>query len=191
MDFWTPPCFLNLKKSNRRAPNPSKFAPICTRHPKKTKTNMCKFAPPRPRLFRFLNFRIIIRGVPSQRGTEPGLDTYQICIQARFDTYQIHFLIKKIQRKTLKTCTEHSVALDARDERKLAVPPFRLFRPNSLQTYTISHPSCKTPQQRTHWQREVQIGVGLVRAEATSTLKFGRPSMEAFLGHPREPLSGY
>ena len=43
-----------------------------------------------------------------------GLDTYQICIQASFDTYQIPFLIKKIQRKTFKTCTEHSVALDAR-----------------------------------------------------------------------------
>ena len=34
--------------------------------------------------------RIIIRGVPSQEST--GLDTYQICIQARFDTYQIPFL---------------------------------------------------------------------------------------------------
>ena len=134
------------------------------------------------------------------RGT--GLDTYQICIQARFDTYQIPSLRtpkspkvpgecweecrekgdcwgdcweqcrfsvfpKKpasrhcsqqssqqspfsrhssqhsprhfwgfgrsqscsrslgFQRKTLKTCTEHSVALD---DRKLAVPPFRLSR---------------------------------------------------------------
>ena len=35
--------------------------------------------------------RVIIRGVPGQGGT--GLDTYQICIQARFDTYQIPFLI--------------------------------------------------------------------------------------------------
>ena len=34
---------------------------------------------------------IIIRGVPRQGGT--GLDTYQICIQASFDTYQIPFLI--------------------------------------------------------------------------------------------------
>ena len=32
-----------------------------------------------------------IRGVPSQGGT--GLDTYQICIQARFDTYQLPILI--------------------------------------------------------------------------------------------------
>ena len=46
------------------------------------------------------------------------MDTYQICIRAQFDTYQIHFLInrkKKAERKTLKTwCTEHSVALDTR-----------------------------------------------------------------------------
>ena len=55
---------------------------------------------------------IIIRGVPWQGGT--GLDTYQICIQACFDTYQIPSLISKLQRKTLKTCTERGVALDAR-----------------------------------------------------------------------------
>ena len=42
------------------------------------------------------------------------MDTHQICIPACFDTYQIPFLKKKIQRKTLKTCTEHSVALDCR-----------------------------------------------------------------------------
>ena len=54
--------------------------------------------------------RIIIRGGTVTGGT--GLDTYQICI--RFDKYQIPFLVKKIHRKTLKTCTEHSVALDAR-----------------------------------------------------------------------------
>ena len=35
--------------------------------------------------------RLIMRGVPWQGGA--GLDTYQICIQARFDTYQIAFLI--------------------------------------------------------------------------------------------------
>ena len=39
-----------------------------------------------------------------------GLDTYQ----RRFDTYQIPFLIEKMQRKTPKTCTEHSIVLDAR-----------------------------------------------------------------------------
>ena len=37
-----------------------------------------------------------------------------MCIQARFDTYQLPFLIKKIQGKTLKTCTKHSVVLEAR-----------------------------------------------------------------------------
>ena len=40
-------------------------------------------------LFISLNFWIVIRGVPWQGGT--GLDTYQICIQARLDTYQIPF----------------------------------------------------------------------------------------------------
>ena len=38
-------------KKSQRAPNPSKFAPTRTRRPKKTKTNMYKFAPPRPRLW--------------------------------------------------------------------------------------------------------------------------------------------
>ena len=38
-----------------------------------------------------INIGIIIRGVPSQGGT--GLDTYQTCTQARFDTYQFPILI--------------------------------------------------------------------------------------------------
>ena len=83
------------------------------------------------------------------------MEKYQICIQACFDAYQIPFLIKRIQRKTLKTCTKHSVALDVR-ERKLAVPPFRLFR-QTLHKYLSGspkpHPSnphpCNMPQAKT------------------------------------------
>ena len=41
--------------------------------------------------------RIIIRGVPWQGGT--GLDTYRICIQARFDTYQIPFWYRKYRER--------------------------------------------------------------------------------------------
>ena len=39
----------------------------------------------------YLPLGIVIRGVPWQGGT--GLDAYQICIQARYDTYQIPFLV--------------------------------------------------------------------------------------------------
>ena len=53
-----------------------------------------------------------------------GLDTYQICIQARFDTYQIPFLTKKIQRKTLKRAPNTALRFTHVRERKLAVPPF-------------------------------------------------------------------
>ena len=56
-----------------------------------------------------------------------GLDAHQICIQARFDTYQIPFLIWKIQRKTLKTCTEHSVALDARARTQACGTPLSMI----------------------------------------------------------------
>ena len=73
-----------------------RFVPICS--------DLLRFLPICSDLFseRFQNksgkplsaepfFRIIIRGVPSQGGT--GLDTYPICIQARFDTYQFPILI--------------------------------------------------------------------------------------------------
>ena len=52
-----------------------------------------------------------------------------MCIQARFDTYQISFLILEIQRKTLnKRAPNTALRLTHVRERKLAVPPFRLFR---------------------------------------------------------------
>ena len=59
--------------------------------------------------FRFPILRISIRGVPSQGGT--GLDTYQTCIQARFDTYQ--FPMKRAPNATFR--------LTHVRERKLAV----------------------------------------------------------------------
>ena len=59
------------------------------------------------------SFRIVIPAAPWQGGT--GLDTYQICIQARFDTFSIKKMQRKtLERKTLKTCTAHRAALDAR-----------------------------------------------------------------------------
>ena len=70
--------------------------------------------------FRFPILRISIRGVPSQGGT--GLDTYQTCIQARFDTYQ--FPMKRAPNATFR--------LTHVRERKLAVPPLRLFRNSDI-----------------------------------------------------------
>ena len=50
----------------------------------------------------------------------------------------IYMYIYIIQRETLKTCTEHSAALDAHvRERKLAVPPFRLFRFSDLRKGSV------------------------------------------------------
>ena len=54
-----------------------------------------------------------------------GLDTYQICIQARFDTYQIPFF--EIQRRPLKRAPNTALRLTHVRERKLAVPPLSII----------------------------------------------------------------
>ena len=53
------------------------------------------------------------------------LDTYQISIKARFDTYQIPFLIEKYRERPLKLAPNTALRLTHVRERKLAVPPFR------------------------------------------------------------------
>ena len=65
------------------------------------------------------NLRIIIRGIVT-RGY--GMDTYQICIQTRFDTYQI--LYREYRERPLKSAPNIALRLTHVRERKLAVPTF-------------------------------------------------------------------
>ena len=58
--------------------------------------------------------------------TGTGLDTYQTCIQARFDTYHIPFLIhRKYREGPLKRAMHRALRLSHVRERKLTIPfPF-------------------------------------------------------------------
>ena len=70
--------------------------------------------------------RIIIRGVAWEGGT--GLDTYQICIQARFDTYQnFPFWYRKYRERPFKRAPNATFRLVHVCERKLCGTPLSII----------------------------------------------------------------
>ena len=61
------------------------------------------------------------------------MDTYQICIQARFDTYQIPFLMyRKYRERPLKRAPNTAWRLTHVRERKLRVPQSLSIIPNFI-----------------------------------------------------------
>ena len=108
---------------------------------------------------------------------------FSLRIQTRFDTYQIPFLIMKIQRKTVKRAPNTALRLTQMRERKLAAPPFRLFRiidfsprARGIPTNSRCVDHVCLPRQNHRHSRVIFNGQGIVHLGSLSILRSKRRS---------------